>query len=74
MELTKSERIDELRAYGLWYGLERLGALGRGLILYQNPQNRWSAFLSVGGTEHRATGWDSPSGAINALVDAVEGR
>lgn len=74
MQLTKSERVAELRAYSLLYGLEKLASLGRGFILYQNPENRWSAFISAGGTEHRATGWDSPVTAISALCDAVEGR
>lgn len=73
-ELQKSERVAEMRAYSLWYGIERAAKLGRGLILYQTHDNRWSAFLSAGGTEHRATGWDSPVTAISALCDAVEGR
>lgn len=74
MELTKSERIDELRAYSLWYGIGRAAKLGRGLILYQTHDNRWSAFLRAGKTEHQTSGWDSPSSAVSALVDAVEGR
>ena len=69
MQLTKSERVAELRAYSLLYGLGELASLGKGFILYQNPDNRWSAFLSAGGTEHRATGWDSPATAISALCD-----
>lgn len=45
MELTKSERVAEMRAYSLWYGIGRAAKLGRGLILYQTHDNRWSAFL-----------------------------
>lgn len=74
MELTKSERLDEQLAYGLWYGIRRAAKLGRGLILYQTPDNRWSASLLLGETEHKTSGWDSPSSAVLALLVAVEGR
>lgn len=73
-KLRKSERVAEMRAYSLWYGIERAAKLGRGLILYQTHDNRWCAFLRAGKVEHQANGWDSPSSAVSALVDAVEGR
>ena len=74
MELTKSERLDEQLAYGLWYGIRRAAKLGRGLTLYQTPDNRWSASLRLGETEHQTSGWEEPSSAVLALLVAVEGR
>ena len=73
MELEKSERLDEQLAYGLWYGIRRAAKLGR-LILYQTLDNRWSASLRLGETEHQTSGWEEPSSAVLALLVAVEGR
>lgn len=71
---TTADRIAEMRAYTMLYGIQKLTELGRGFILHQSTRGNWVAAVKVAGREHMARGFDSPASCIRALIDQVEGR
>jgi len=72
--VSREDRIAEMRAYTLLYGIQNLTRAGTGFILAQSTRGNWIASVKVAGREHTAKGWDSPSSCIRALIDMVEGR